>query len=623
MVQRIFGVPDKKHTLETPQLIITARLLDLLRVPLIDHRLEEDDVSFLHSVSSYPPLCPILKAKALYMLGMNALSDARNSGDLQRLWRNEELSKGSRHLAEGYKYFDAAVQLHGDACDMEKRNALRCLALCRGPTTSYSNGSWEALNASIGISFTRSLKLRQKLRPFMEDSLVETLHRLPSCWRFVSIALCPTGDMLLSSIENRGSELTCRITCIVSDSSSAVFSDVLDPLGDILIRNHNSLNTLDPEEFRGSNDKRKWWSSRRAIDSDMSALLQDANSRYFEDPIVAEVLLGQNSSNEIVGNLNAKFESACATESANFSKMNVSDLRTLLVDSGMDVGSVNSMKKPDLVKLAESEKKQIDTLRSSSHEGPGHCTLLCLDETLQQFPFEGLPCLEGRAVCRIPSFSYLLSRLNEQPSFPIVHPGNVSYIIDPEANLGGTRARMDDLVSSLSTQWGEGEWGGYTAESPSLDFVEESIKVENGLVMYFGHGGAQHIIGRSRLESDDLVVKSSMFLMGCSSGKLQSPNMSGSAAIHNIPLFYEPEGIALSYLLAGSPCVVGNLWDVTDRDIDRFTESFLRSFFSKGHPSVAKCISSARGACKLRGVVGCAPVCYGLPTVLLVESVID
>ena len=32
-------------------------------------------------------------------------------------------------------------------------------------------------------------------------------------------------------------------------------------------------------------------------------------------------------------------------------------------------------------------------------------------------------------------------------------------------------------------------------------------------------------------------------------------------------------------------------------------------------PSLAKCVANARRACKLRFIVGSAPVCYGLPVV--------
>jgi len=62
--------------------------------------------------------------------------------------------------------------------------------------------------------------------------------------------------------------------------------------------------------------------------------------------------------------------------------------------------------------------------------------------------------------------------------------------------------------------------------------------------------------------------------MGCSSGKLKSPNTPRENSTGHIsPTFYEPEGIALSYIFAGAPCVVGTLWDVTDRDIDGRTKS--------------------------------------------------
>ena len=101
--------------------------------------------------------------------------------------------------------------------------------------------------------------------------------------------------------------------------------------------------------------------------------------------------------------------------------------------------------------------------------------------------------------------------------------------------------------------------------------------------MYFGHGGAQVCLSRRRVEElidsrvssrlDKAETKSScnatVLLMGCSSGRLISINRKTSNSIEETPLYYEPEGIALSYLCAGAPCVVGNLWDVTDNDIDR------------------------------------------------------
>lgn len=51
--------------------------------------------------------------------------------------------------------------------------------------------------------------------------------------------------------------------------------------------------------------------------------------------------------------------------------------------------------------------------------------------------------------------------------------------------------------------------------------------------------------------------------MGCSSGSL---SLNGA---------YTPQGAPLSYLLAGSPVIIANLWEVTDKDIDRFGKAML------------------------------------------------
>ncbi|KAJ3389091.1 hypothetical protein HDU84_009187 [Entophlyctis sp. JEL0112] len=126
--------------------------------------------------------------------------------------------------------------------------------------------------------------------------------------------------------------------------------------------------------------------------------------------------------------------------------------------------------------------------------------------------------------------------------------------------------------------------------------------------------------------------------MGCSSGKLKAPGD------------FDIAGTALNYLMGGSPAVVGNLWDVTDRDIDRFSRKVLtdlnildsqdfaessevrlgssqlvgegcldRRFFrldvnhSGSEYSLCEAIGRARDICSLPFMVGAAPVVYGVP----------
>ncbi|XP_057989997.1 separase-like [Hevea brasiliensis] len=142
--------------------------------------------------------------------------------------------------------------------------------------------------------------------------------------------------------------------------------------------------------------------------------------------------------------------------------------------------------------------------------------------------------------------------------------------------------------------------------------------------------------------------------MGCSSGAL---------SLHGC---YTPQGTPLSYLLAGSPIIVANLWEVTDKDIDRFGNAVLDAWLkerSSASTSCAQCnlllkefeamnlkdgkvtikrkvpkkketetcdseslnscnhrprigsfMSQAREACTLPCLIGESPVCYGVPT---------
>jgi len=67
-------------------------------------------------------------------------------------------------------------------------------------------------------------------------------------------------------------------------------------------------------------------------------------------------------------------------------------------------------------------------------------------------------------------------------------------------------------------------------------------------------------------------------------------------------------------------CVVGNLWDVTDREIDRFLESCLRRWFSDSNCDLAEAVRAGRSACKLVFLTGAAPVVYGIPVSLAPAS---
>lgn len=164
--------------------------------------------------------------------------------------------------------------------------------------------------------------------------------------------------------------------------------------------------------------------------------------------------------------------------------------------------------------------------------------------------------------------------------------------------------------------------------------------------------GAQYI---PRHEIQKLEKCAATLLMGCSSGSL---TLHGS---------YAPQGVPLSYLLAGSPAIVANLWEVTDKDIDRFGKAMLDAWLKErsdlpmeclqcnllssefeamnlksckgrgkrkvskqklqelpesdspknncGHrPKIGAFMGQARDVCTLPFLTGASPVCYGVPT---------
>ena len=435
-----------------------------------------------------------------------------------------------------------------------------------------------------------------------------------------------------------------------------LYEEIIEPLDSIIQRSQIQLSEEVDVSAIGDKSgkeecKRKWWGNRKEVDSDLEDLLRSVQRRLLSSVDAQQVLLGVGDRNDSIkiscGNLASRFEAASGAEidaaagEANPADMKITELRNELVDSGFEATGLRKMRKAELVELvkdkrmqasdgAEARGQRSDDDDDATENFDNDCTFLVLDENLQRFPFEGLPCFEGRTICRLPSLPFALAKLielettkGESAGFD---PRRTSYILDPESNLGATRDRLFPLIQSLNQKHGS-EWQSVVGEAPSSDFFENALLEENGVLLYFGHGGGQKFVSRRKIE--ELILpdrtqshcrrraSSSVILMGCSSGRLDSVNTRDSTSHTKAPFYYEPEGVALSYLSAGATCVVGNLWDVTDHDTDRFSVTLLEKVFEDDDNhrtiSIAQGVAEARSACKMRSIVGCAPVCYGLP----------
>ncbi|ORY69875.1 peptidase family C50-domain-containing protein [Pseudomassariella vexata] len=286
--------------------------------------------------------------------------------------------------------------------------------------------------------------------------------------------------------------------------------------------------------------------------------------------------------------------------------------------------------------------------KSTKDGDDGVHTILVLDKALHILPWESLPCMQGLAISRIPSLACLRRSILEQRSH--IQPSedqdedelmqdaareghhislnSGTYILNPGADLKNTQHTFGKPLSALPPAWNAIE-----ARAPTETEFETALS-QSDLLLYFGHGsGAQYIRGRTirKLEKCRAVA----LLMGCSSASLADVGE------------FECQGPVWNYMLAGSPAVVGTLWDVTDRDIDRFAGRVFEewgltpkgTFAEETHgkqttagrkgkkkaaivaeeqadgsqTSLVEAVGRSRGACRLRYLTAAAVCVYGIP----------
>src|ERR1700743_1072440 len=108
-----------------------------------------------------------------------------------------------------------------------------------------------------------------------------------------------------------------------------------------------------------------------------------------------------------------------------------------------------------------------------------------------------------------------------------------------------------------------------------------------------GHGGGEKYIKGERIKT--LNKCASCLLIGCSSGSLHDWGE------------YDMTGTLMNYMIAQCPCLLVNLWDVTDRDIDRFSKGVFHHWglFRENDPdlvpmTLCEAVSQSRKECILK-----------------------
>ncbi|PIA18320.1 hypothetical protein COEREDRAFT_39429 [Coemansia reversa NRRL 1564] len=286
----------------------------------------------------------------------------------------------------------------------------------------------------------------------------------------------------------------------------------------------------------------------------------------------------------------------------------------------------------DCLGSAVQEFAENDSIAGADSKSGRPHLILVLDKHAQQIPWECMPCIRDYPVSRVPSISFLQERIlamktapmrdtsgsSSNDNVPGVHVSGKQafFVLNPEGDLHRTQANFEAYLRSAAT------WNGVVGRRPMNNECEHGL-ASSDIFLYFGHGGAESYISRSQIRALDRCAVA--LLLGCSSGQLK---LAGE---------YDALGTATDYLVGGCPALVGNLWDVGDKDIDRFaasmlhawglnrysTESIALKLDCERNPSapeqpvsLAEAVCLARKACRMSYLTGAAPVVYGIPAYL-------
>ncbi|PWN29891.1 hypothetical protein BDZ90DRAFT_228940 [Jaminaea rosea] len=267
----------------------------------------------------------------------------------------------------------------------------------------------------------------------------------------------------------------------------------------------------------------------------------------------------------------------------------------------------------------ESQRsQQVGNDRSGDGGGSGDAgaphLFLVLDKDTAAIPWESLPSLRGRAICRVPSLSFLADRVEMarrlgasqggDGAFHLSRSCRAYYLLNPSKDLTKSQERFEPYLRSKTG------WRGVIGRAPAPNDFGDALS-SYPLVLYFGHSGAEQYVRATKLRSMQRCAVT--MLWGCSSAVLRDQGD------------FDRTGTPYNYMMAGSPCVVGQLFDATDKELDSVSEAVLvRCGLKEAERedtgreqgkaiSLAQAVASSRDSCRLPYLTGAAPVVYGVP----------
>ncbi|GAA5945755.1 hypothetical protein JCM3775_005840 [Rhodotorula graminis] len=521
--------------------------------------------------------------------------------------------------------------------------------------------TWPVVDAPVPDAIDQAAAvlhgLRERYRfetaePTLVDAPLSTI--LPVAWTALTLHLTPERDSLIICRHRRDADPLVfklpldRLARREGDEDEAFTYEVAShELKDIIAT--SNLGTQNAKYVDGKEARAAWWAERKELDRRLQTLLETIEGAWLgafkavfcdarqadADAFVAfkariERILKRSMSRAAGDKRSTRFKlddsivECLAALPSSAREEDLEDLFYFMAESFQFSGVPLACDETDVDQVVVDLREALEELHGTksapkSHVDPDEHTFLVLDQDLQAFPWESLPCLQGRSVSRLPSLSFLRDRLDHaaahaSPETPphevVVDCGRTSFVLNPGGDLKNTQKTFEPW---LDEQAHERAWSGVTGRAPLEEEVKSAL-LNKELFLFFGHGGAEQYIRSQTIRN--LSRCAVTMLWGCSSGLLKDQGD------------FEPVGTPYHYMVAGCPALVANLWDVTDKDIDKFALSvFQRTGIATPEPgpttsssssssrplSLTAAVAQSRTVCNLKYLNGAAPVVYGIP----------
>ncbi|KAF6000984.1 hypothetical protein F1559_000551 [Cyanidiococcus yangmingshanensis] len=230
---------------------------------------------------------------------------------------------------------------------------------------------------------------------------------------------------------------------------------------------------------------------------------------------------------------------------------------------------------PPLSSGAMERALDSSNLDRGTRYGSVSTVLLLVDAEHDRLPLEATPTLRDRTVMRFPASAALedaLERLYRPDALTSAVASmstastdvNVNqewrrgaFLINPAGDLGRTERFLRPLLADKSAFALPRGWS--DLGDGSDDAYTKLVAEQHSVLLYCGHGAGEAYLQPRRLARQTDAIPHMVFLMGCRSGHVEHAEALDS------------HGVVLDWLAAGAQCVVAQLWDVTDGDLDRLT----------------------------------------------------